>query len=509
MREARVFIGPPEIENCKENAKLRNTFETLVKLYTISGRKDKAKLISENKQDLKLQEFFKIAMDNYICFGVSETSFKDILSDNEYFYKPNEMSALFANTNSEYKMDHFETFIKDVIPCLIENQVPSTDVLTKLKEFFRKLNPIERYFYYRAIIKNLNIGIGPKTINEALGALLIKQYTPMLADSGIEKFDKWEFEKEPEYMVDTKINGLRLTIFSNVENRTCQIFTRSGRRFEYLEEYLNKNWLSKDEVIAKLKDSMTHQNELIDRYNTKANKFKDVLVLDMELQHRDKTWESSISVINLNEIDIYPDPFDQIPMFYLHCFDVVDGTPFFPENFNVQCETLQVRHRREALEKLITSLPSCLASNVFKLSDCQLVEGDLSRVEELAKKYIANGFEGAVVKHPNSMYICERKYCWLKIKDIQTYDGVIESILPGDKSGKYANVASKIIVRTTINGQEIKGSIGTGFKDDVRKHLMENQNQLIGTWVEFTVLGKTVKDNFQSGVFKQFRPDKT
>ena len=487
---------------------MKHVFETLVTLYTKSGRKDKSSLIEKNKDNDKLLKLLSLSMDDYYVYGVSEATFEKIIQKSEFFYNQEQLKSIFDLTSS-YNDGKYDYFVNTLIPFLLEKQSPSTEVINELSKFFKDLNQIERYFYYRVIIKNLNIGLGPKTINDAIGKLLIKQYTPMLADSGIEKFEKWTFtDDKPKYLCDTKINGLRLTLFINIKSNDIEIKTRSGQRFFYFEDYLKKYWLSKEEIKKNILDIMKYQNDKIDESKSSANKFSDVLAIDCELQHKDKTWESSISVINLKEIEIYGSPLEEEPLFYLHCFDIVDEKPFLPENFEKQLPTLPQTERRIALEKFINSLHKCEASTIFKLTECPLIEDDLSLVEQQAKKNVQNGFEGAVVKHPDVQYVCKRGSHWLKIKDIQTYDGTIVDILPGDKSGKYNNVAGKIIVKVNIAGKELSGSVGSGFKESDRIKLMSERDKLIGKTVEFSILGKTVKDNFQSGVFKCLRMDK-
>ena len=493
---------------------MKNTFETLIKIYSTSSRKAKGVIVKENSDDKKLLTLFNRGMDQYLTYGVSDKSFVDILEKEEFYIKPEQLSELDLDT-LEWHDDSYDLFIGDVLPMLIETQAPSTNVIDKMKIFFKPLNVVERYFYYRIIIKNMNIGIGPKSINKEVGYILIKQYTPMLADSGMEKFDKWKFKDKNEYLVDTKINGLRLTIFVDMETFDVEIKTRSGRHFNYFENWLKENWFNDGHGKEVFKELNDIRNKLIDRENLSSTlKDPKQLVIDTELEHRDNTWESSIAVINRDGIELYDVLEPDEPLFHLRSFDLTYGLPFEPENFNKQIETLPLRFRRELLLAFKDILVDTkiedeqYITNIFTFTDSIIVD-NLEDVEKKAKEYITNGYEGAVVKDLEAGYICGRGVAWLKIKDITTYDGVIVEIMQGEPTGKYHNTAGKIMVKATIKGKELTGTCGSGFKEVDRNLLWNNKLGMIGRTVEFTVLGKTVKDNFQSGIFKGLRDDKT
>jgi len=475
--------------------------QIISQIYATSGRKAKADIIKANYTNENFLKFLKYAMDDANVYGISETSFEGILRKEEFYLD----SLIVGNLNHnalEWNDTKFDTFINTLIPYLLSKRTHSKEVIETVKEFFYEgLNPLERYFYYRCIIKNLAISIGGKTINDCVKKILIEMYQPMLADSGLEKFEKWVFEGDPLYMVDTKINGLRLTLHINRDFSDMTIKTRSGQRFYFLEDYFKSTWLNKEEVQASLLKTMEYETELLGH---KPNSI--CISTDCELQHKDKTWESSISIINKDDVEVY-DFASEEPNFYLHFFDITTELPFLPENFDTEMKIgLVYEDRRKLLERFIEvaniNMKSC---RLFKITDL-IKSSDLSDVEALAKKAIENGFEGAVVKHPKSYYSCKRMPCWLKIKDIKTYEGKIVDILPGEASGKYSNVAGKIKVQVTINGNELVGTCGSGFKDEDRKLLWDNKESMIGNKiVEFTILGKTVTNNFQSGIFKRFR----
>lgn len=482
---------------------MQEILKCLSDIYNTSSRKDKEVLLSKFKDNDNMKRLLINSMSSSIVIGVSEKTFEKVIGKNEMYYKPIDEKALW-NSDVYVTAIDYNHFIK----CCefideqnkLEKPTASNEVISRLIGLFNGISPIERYWYYRMFIGNLNIGVGPKSVNKIFGPI-IEQYTPMLADSGIEKFDKWTFNNnQKEYYVDTKIDGLRLTTFFYPNDIIVK--TRSGKRFWPLELFF-KEHLLKDNYIQHFINAINPE------FSNKCNDTNLGFAIDSEILGLDETWESSVSLVNVDKLSVtkLDENENDIPAFHLLCFDLINLNPFKPENFNKQVPTLPYYRRRELLEYFVNSMPDKLPFKFFKLtnvSKCMTLE----EAQIKAQQYIDNGFEGAVVKHPTHQYICDRKNVWLKIKDIQTFDGIITDVLPGEASGKYNNMASKLLVKVNMKGQEIIGTIGTGFKDEDRKYLWDNKNEVIGKVVEFTVLSKTVNDNFRSGVFKGLRVDK-
>lgn len=468
-------------------------------LYSTSGRKAKEEIITRYKNNDKLKKVLEYSMSSDVVLGISEKSFEKILDKSEFFYTPEQEAYLWTDDLDWSKTDsHFDS-LKDIIEHILIQPTPTPNnaVIESIKNVFDDCNRVERYWFYRMFIQNLNIGIGPKLVNKVFGPL-IHQYTPMLADSGIEKFDKWE--PTDEYYVDTKIDGLRLTLFFTPDS--IRVKTRSGKRFWPLEVYFNEHLLHHKYITEFIK---AINGEFIRDANDDTLGF----AIDSEILDSAGTWEATVSLVNVNNLEVTKlDENDKsVPAFYLKCFDLVNLNPFKPEHFNEQVKTLPYKRRRELLENFVSNVPDDLPFKFFTLTPLTIVK-TLDEAQAKAREYIDNGFEGAVVKHPTHMYICDRKHVWLKIKDIQTLDGVITDVIPGDASGKYNSMAAKLMVKVDINGTEVNGTIGTGFKDEDRKYLWENKEKVVGKIVEFTMLSKTVNDNFRSGVYKGIRIDK-
>lgn len=119
----------------------------------------------------------------------------------------------------------------------------------------------------------------------------------------------------------------------------------------------------------------------------------------------------------------------------------------------------------------------------------------------------ARGGEGIMLKNVYGTYRPgKRSSDWLKIKEVQTADGIITGFNPGE--GKYSDTVGSIIIsQYGVRGFEDKPIPVTnisGMTDDMRYSLGPEH---LGQVVEFAYQLRT-KDSYRHPRFKRFRPDK-
>lgn len=119
----------------------------------------------------------------------------------------------------------------------------------------------------------------------------------------------------------------------------------------------------------------------------------------------------------------------------------------------------------------------------------------------------ARGGEGVMLKHIKGTYRPgKRSGDWLKVKAVQTADGVILGYNPGE--GKYEDTVGSIIIGQYGLPQGPDRLLPvtniSGMTDEMRYSLDHNH---IGQVVEFAYQLKT-KDSYRHPRFKRFRPDK-
>ena len=138
-----------------------------------------------------------------------------------------------------------------------------------------------------------------------------------------------------------------------------------------------------------------------------------------------------------------------------------------------------------------------------RLSKVRIKENE----EDLLKFYrkaIGSGYEGVVVKDPESPYTFKRGTEWMKLKPTETCDVPIVDVLEGKKSRK--GTLGSIVVE--LDGVRIRCGLGRGITIDKCKELWGQREELIGKIAEIQHGGKTLDGSLSVGKFVKIRSDK-
>ena len=112
------------------------------------------------------------------------------------------------------------------------------------------------------------------------------------------------------------------------------------------------------------------------------------------------------------------------------------------------------------------------------------------------------GYEGAVIKPYDYIYKGTRSYNWMKMKNIETVDLIVDDLYEG--KGKYENQMGGAIVE--FRGKPNK--VGGGWSDNQRKAFWESPTALIGKTIEIFYMEETDEGNMRHARFINFRKDK-
>lgn len=116
-------------------------------------------------------------------------------------------------------------------------------------------------------------------------------------------------------------------------------------------------------------------------------------------------------------------------------------------------------------------------------------------------KAIEAGWEGIVLKNPQSFYECKRSSNWLKLKPVHTDEFPIVRIQEGQ--GKYVGTTGAIIIN--VNGIEV--GVGTGMTDSDRDEIWRDRDILCGVLLEVSYQTKSKDGSLIFPVFKRIRWD--
>jgi DNA ligase 1 len=144
-----------------------------------------------------------------------------------------------------------------------------------------------------------------------------------------------------------------------------------------------------------------------------------------------------------------------------------------------QKTSITMKKARDTLESILDSsftkitLPqSVIVHNYEEMMDrCNYV------IDEL-------GQEGLIIKDLNSTYKWDRDYAWTKVKRFYDADCTITGFYNGRAKTRLENTLGGITVMGILeDGTQIETNVGSGFSDELRNEIFENQSEWLGRTV--------------------------
>lgn len=283
----------------------------------------------------------------------------------------------------------------------------------------------------KVLTKGLNIGMGVKEVNKALGRVLIQDIEIMKAESDISIVKKW-FERGEEVWAEMKYDGIRgfaEMVASGVKSiKTYNMSELDIGFMTNITEQLNKihpvwvhyikepHYFFDFEITGKERQSVSGE----------VNK----LIQGTAKQGCDKNWVANV--------------------FDVHTWEVFDGLP----------SRVPYSKRRQILEGVVSrtegDLPNILVAERWKVNNYE-------ELMTLFGKVLEMGCEGLVVKCASGVYEMKRSANWVKMKAEREVDLMIVGWFKGTPGTKRENTIGGFVCQTSDGLLEV--SVGSGFKD--------------------------------------------
>jgi DNA ligase-1 len=307
-----------------------------------------------------------------------------------------------------------------------------------------------RVILMKILTKRMNIGIGAKLINKAIGRELIPDPSLMLASDDQKEIVGWD-----KIYCEEKYDGVRVIAKGNMNG--FQFYTRAFNE-------LDKAKLSgiESDLIKVLHNSETTHDVFFDGELTDLNR---------------KSVSGKVTQILKGTAS---DDIDK--GFIFNVFDVEKS-----EVLESGKGSIPYLKRRQDLESLLEFLPP---SSSIKLAR-QWVADTMGEVHGIYDQIISLGGEGVILKCADHVYECKRSRNWVKLKQIQDCDLEVVGWYPGE--GKREGYIGGLICTDASRTLEVR--IGSGFTDADLKSLSQNADDLIGriTAVQYN---ETITDKF-------------
>jgi len=125
-----------------------------------------------------------------------------------------------------------------------------------------------------------------------------------------------------------------------------------------------------------------------------------------------------------------------------------------------------------------------------------------SDIRSAHDEFVADGFEGVMVKNPDAGYTFGRSYDVMKLKAFHDVDLVIVALVEG--TGKHEGRMGAVAVRH--NGLDVQ--VGSGFTDELRKAMWSEPASYVGRTIEVQYQEETKDGSLRFPTFVRFRDDK-
>ncbi len=326
------------------------------------------------------------------------------------------------------------------------------------------------YFYKRILQKDMRCGLSEKTINNvAKKNNLLEYIIPVFACQLAQDSDSHKKKLTGEKILEVKLDGVRV-ISILYPNSKIDFFSRNGKEllnFEHLQKELSKTIVNNP-----IEKPFVLDGEIVSR------NFQEL----MKQIHRKNSIQNHDATLYLFDIL----PFDS--------FKAGIEKKFYSERSQLLNEwyskNVGDKEKIKLIDKTYINLDTDEGKSIFK---------------EFNKKAIIDGYEGIMIKDPESFYECKRSTTWLKLKPVIEISLEVKAVEEG--SGRNIGKLGAVIAEGEDDGKYFRLNIGSGFTDLQREQFWKNKTELIGQIIEIRAdsISKSQNGDFWSLRFPRFK----
>jgi len=300
------------------------------------------------------------------------------------------------------------------------------------------------HFFKLILQKDLRCGVSEKTVNKVLKKFKdiapVPVFECMLAHDGANHESKITGKK----LVEPKLDGVRCLTVIDYESQTVTQYTRNGKvleNFTHITAYLSN-------YINEFGRSMVLDGEVV------SHTFQDL----MKQVHRKDNVQAGDARLVL---------FDCLPLV----------------EFKQGVSVMGLRRRREFLKNwqnifADSGFIEIVAQREFDLD----VLTDEIEFKDYNQEMVEAGYEGIMIKDPDSKYECKRSTAWLKQKPFIEVSLTVVGYEEG--TGRNQGRLGALICEGEDSGKTISVNCGSGFSDGDRTDLWRGRDSLVGQVVE-------------------------
>lgn len=319
---------------------------------------------------------------------------------------------------------------------------------------FSSVSPEDEFWMRKILKKKLSLGVGIKSVNKIHPNLI-----PTFEVSLAQKFELKRIKDMGSVYVEPKLDGIRC--FAIVENSTARLFARSGKLISNFDSTIGS-------ALGELGDGC-YDGELMG---------EDFVALMRQAYRKD----------NVDISDAYLTLFDYLSLEEWKSDDATTSTKDRYTELKKRVSTLYTR-----------ALPWRSYVNVVSRHEVPATEEDIMALHHT---FVQAGYEGAMVKTMDSPYQFGRSYDVMKVKEFHDVDLPIIGLEEG--TGRHEGRLGA--VKINFNGVIVK--VGSGFSDEEREQVWDDQYNFLGRMIEVRYQEVTPDGSLRFPTFVCFRTDR-
>ncbi len=303
------------------------------------------------------------------------------------------------------------------------------------------------FFYRRILQKDMRCGLSERTVNNVAKKNNYEQYViPVFSCQLAQDCELHKKKLNGKKSLEVKLDGVRAVTVIYPTGK-IDMFSRNGKELNNFNHI--KDEISKTFNISSIKEALVLDGEIV------SDDFQTL----MKQIHRKKSSQNKDAKLFL---------FDLLPLEYFK-------KGIYEKSYFSRIEELKKIHEKFFVQ-----------SHVINIIDSVNVDLDTEKGETEFKNFnknsIINGYEGIMIKDPESFYECKRSTTWLKSKPFIEISLEVKDYEEG--TGRNKGKLGAIIAEGIDGDKNFKTNVGSGFTDLQRKEFWEDKDKLIGQIIE-------------------------
>ena len=303
------------------------------------------------------------------------------------------------------------------------------------------------FFYRRILQKDMRCGLSERTVNNVAKKNNYEQYViPVFSCQLAQDCELHKKKLNGKKSLEVKLDGVRAVTVIYPTGK-IDMFSRNGKElnnFNHIKDEISKTFNN-----SSIKEALVLDGEIV------SDDFQTL----MKQIHRKKSSQNKDAKLFL---------FDLLPLEYFK-----EG--IYEKSYFSRIEELKKIHERFFIQ-----------SHVINIIDSVNVDLDTEKgqikFKNFNKNSIINGYEGIMIKDPESFYECKRSTTWLKSKPFIEISLEVKDYEEG--TGRNKGKLGAIIAEGIDGDKNFKTNVGSGFTDLQRKEFWEDKDKLIGQIIE-------------------------